>query len=170
MLAALMVGHFYLILDAMQDAFQSEPGKKATSNGLVGLDRGLFGVLKELRLAQKRPAAPMQAEVANGTFVATPSPDPTSDSEAVTAENAAATANTTPEHAATSGAGRSWPVPPHAAFAANSVSRFPSGAEADDAAFLERLMAGDALLAAVQQGLREAPPEDIPLAAVAGAD
>jgi hypothetical protein len=62
MLATLAFGHFQIILDSMSDVFrgQTDALKAKTKTTIVPLGRAMLEMLKELRLAQVRPA--MQAE------------------------------------------------------------------------------------------------------------
>ena len=57
MLAGLAVAHYHLILDSMHDAFgeASRIAVGRTNSGVAGLDRAMTGLLRELRIAQKRP-------------------------------------------------------------------------------------------------------------------
>lgn len=182
MLATLIVGHFYLQLDAMHGAFHSEPEKTAAaSRSVLALDRGLSGMLRELRAAQTRPLAPVPAEATADTQCAAPSPDSEAVAEPASAappgpEQAAISGGVPPHSAAAPPSGPaqavSPPVPPQSAAAACNPaagSPLPAWTAADDA-LLQRFLAGEALLAAVQQSLIETQPDDIPLPEAAVAD
>src|SRR5258708_6584367 len=58
MLAGLAVGHYHLILDSLHDAFgaPADGAARRANSGIAGLDRVMTGLLKELRIAQTRPA------------------------------------------------------------------------------------------------------------------
>ncbi len=64
MLATLAFGHFQVILDSMSDVFrgQSDALKARTKTTIVPLGRAMLDMVKELRLAQVRPAMDQSVE------------------------------------------------------------------------------------------------------------
>jgi hypothetical protein len=56
MLVGMVIAHAHLLEDAIHDAFQvrDDRVKARTKSSIAGLDRGMFGFLKELRMVQDR--------------------------------------------------------------------------------------------------------------------
>ena len=120
MLATLIHGHFSLILDSMRDVFQADPGPGThrTKTGIVALDRAMLSMLRELRLARRRPAA---QPVAVGTETARepaarPAPRPEAQAAARTDTPGTSGSQTSaPEPSAPHTAAPTRPAPPPAA-------------------------------------------------------
>ena len=77
MLASLSFGHFHLILDSMRDALrgQMDEIKGRTKTTMVSMDRAMLGMLKEMRVAQRRPLAPWARATQQEPIAAGPAMD-----------------------------------------------------------------------------------------------
>jgi hypothetical protein len=86
MLATVAVGHFHLILDSMRDVFQGQedPMEAKTKTTIVAMDRAMLEMVRELRVARRRPLArPVEEPARDTAAAAAPYPAPATPDVAV---------------------------------------------------------------------------------------
>jgi hypothetical protein len=90
MLATLAYGHFQIIMDSMSDVFrgQTDALKAKTKTTIVPLGRAMLEMIKELRLAQVRPAMQSEADARKEGAVEAEEPQHTAAAEPPPAEDA----------------------------------------------------------------------------------
>jgi hypothetical protein len=78
MVSSLLFGHFNLILDSMRDVFQGQTDslKAKTKAGIVGLDRSMLALVKELRESKARPLAKWAEDAKRADVAASAAPPP----------------------------------------------------------------------------------------------